>query len=263
MASLPENSVTEWRYRLMSPMGVYPKCDIHVEEVSLVVSDNLISIASSESGKGEEILLKAAILCSSVAASDTFKFYAFPSYHHLLDPCLPSQLTEYLEFDILQKHAAEYAELGETVPEFDWYENAKGASLPPVLGGTDYIFTDHDVDAASIQQLYQAFSECPCVKLNGAVRSLVEANALSCHNQFRQEACGLLLDGLRLLQEVNGFHSDSAQLSTTLAQLGDSAEDYLISRQQMSQEIGPIDFHRLFVQSCTQIRKHLLSQESS
>jgi len=259
MASLPEQQATEWRYRLMSPMGVYPKCDIHVEEVSLVVSDNFISIANSESGKGKEVLLKAAILCSSVAASNTFKFYAFPNYHHLLDPCLASQLTEYLELDILQKHAAEYAELGETVPEFDWYENAKGASLPPVLGGTDYIFVDQDVDAVSIQRLYQALSESHCVKLSGAIRALVQTNALSCHNQFRQEACGLLLDGLRLLEEVDGFQSESAQLSTVLAQLGDSAEDYLISRQQMSQDIGPIDFHRLFVQSCTQLRKYLLS----
>lgn len=259
MANLPEKQATEWHYRLMSPMGVYPKCDIHVEGVSLVVSEKLISIACSESFRGEDVLLKAAILCSSLAASNTFKFYAFPSDHHLLDPCLPSQLSENIEFDILQKHAAEYTKLGETVPEFDWYENAKGASLPPVLGGTTYIIVDEEVDSATIDKLYKALNMRSCIKLSGAVRALVEANALSCHNQFRQEACGLLLDGLRLLQEVDGFHSDSAQLSTVLAQLGDSAEDYLISRQQMSQDIGPIDFHRLFVQSCTQLRKYLLS----
>ena len=240
-------------------MGVYPTADIHVQGASLVVTDSLIALAISEAGSVDESYLKAAILCSSVAASDALKFYSFPSYHQLLDPCLASELGKIISFDVRQKQAAEYAEQGETVPEFDWYENSKGASLPPILGGTEYHRVEIKLDSDCLKQLFQVLKGAQCSKLQGAVKALVESNALSCHNQFRQEACGLLLDGLRLLQEVEGFHSDSAHLSTVLAQLGDDAEDYLISRQQMSEEIGPIDCHRLFVQSCTQLRKYLLS----
>lgn len=259
MASLPEKQATEWRYRLMSPMGVYPNSDVHVDGASLVITNALVSLAFFQSEGTNETCLKAAVLCSSVEASDTLKFYSFPSYHQLLDPCLPSELGEALLFDVRQKQAAEYAEQGETVPEFDWYENAKGASLPPALGGTDYHRVDIALDMEVINALYHALKTEACPKLNGAAKAMMQSNALSCHNQFRREACGLLLDGLRLLQEVEGFHSDSAYLSTVLAQLGDDAEDYLISRQQMSEDIGPIDFHRLFVQSCTQLRKYLLS----
>lgn len=258
LASLPEKQATEWRYRLMSPMGVYPNSSVHVDGASLVITKGLVSLACLESENCIEIGLKISILCSSVEASDTFKFYSFPSYHQLLDPCLPSELADTLLFDVQQKQAGEYADQGETIPEFDWYENSKGASLPPILGGTEYHKVNLELDMDVIKSLYQSWKDTPCAKLRSAVRAIIGCNALSCHHQFRQEACGLLLDGLRLLQEVEEFHSDSAYLSTVLAQLGDNAEDYLISRQQMSEKTGPIDFHRLFVQSCTQLRKYLL-----
>ncbi|RDX37837.1 hypothetical protein DZA50_01430 [Kangiella sp. HD9-110m-PIT-SAG07] len=259
MVSLPERSISEWQYRLMSPMGVYPSSDIHIDGAGLVVTESLVAVACPNAELGNENILRAAILCSSVAASDSLRFYSFPNRHQLLDPCVQSQLGEQLSFDVRQKQAAEYVEQGETVPEFDWYENAKGASLPPILDGTDYHLVDIELDVKCIQALYKALKTSNCPKLIGASKALIASNALSCHYQFRQEACGLLLDGLRLMQEVELFHSESAQLSTILAQLGDSAEDYLISRQQMSEEVGPIDFHRLFVQTCTQLRKFLSS----
>ncbi|MBV35226.1 MAG: hypothetical protein CMP47_07175 [Rickettsiales bacterium] len=257
MASVREKLEAEWAYRLMSPIGVYPRSEIHADDISLVVTDSLVALASSGDGTNQE-LFYTAILTSSVAASEHLRLYPFPYQHQLLDSCSPQGLGKQLEFDVRQKLVAEFATEGETVPEFDWYENAKGASLPPILNGTGYHFADIEIDITCAQHIYQMLKSSACPKLAGASKALNQCNALSAHFQFREEASGLLFDCLRLMQEVDDFHAVSAQLSTVLTQLGDSAEDYLISRQQMSKNLSPIEFHRVFVQTCSQLRKHLL-----
>lgn len=257
MDEVKEVVVAEWEYRLMSPMGVYPKCEVHTEDASLVVADSVIAIACLGQ-RAKQDFLNTAILCSSVATSEDLRLYPFPYNHQLLSSSPRADIGQQLSDDIRQKRSTDYAIEGETIPEFDWYENAKGASLPPILNGTPYHFVDTKIDSDVIHQLYQSLKTSICPKLVGASRALNQSNALSGHFQFRAEANGLLLDSLRLMQEVEGFQSERAQLSTLLAQLGDSAEDYLISRQQMSLKITPIEFHRLFVQTCSQLRKHLL-----
>lgn len=258
MASVREKLEAEWGYRLMSPIGIYPRTEIHADDASLVVTDSLVAFASSGDGTNEA-LFNAAVLCSSVTASEHLRLYPFPYQHLLLDSCNPQGLGKQLEFDVRQKLVADYAVEGETIPEFDWYENAKGASLPPILNGTDYHFADIEIDISGVQRIYHILKSSACAKLAGVCKALNQSSALSAHFQFKEEASGLLFDCLRLMQEVDSFHTDSAQLSSLLAQLGDNAEDYLISRQQMSKNLSPIGFHRLFVQTCSQFRKHLLS----
>lgn len=248
-----------YHYRLMSPLGIYPRAEIKVDGATLFVDEQLVALATSEELAHTELLLKAAILLSSQQASDNLKFYAFPFTHQLDVEASSEVVLSSILDDVSQKKQQLYTPTGGTIPEFDWYENAKGASLPPVLGGASYNWFQAPLEQNVIRDLFNRLKQYQCPRLRGALAALLEANQLSCHFQFHPQASAALLDCLRMMQEVEHFHVDSAQLSTLLSQLGDSAVDYLISRRQMAQKIGPIDFHRLFVQSCTQLRKFLLS----
>lgn len=246
-------------YRLMSPLGVYPEFDIDVDGAALYSSDKLVVIAATENIERTELLLKAAILLSSPQASDNIRFYAFPYVHQLDSQHSSNPKLGSIVKDIEQKKSGLYTPVGATIPEFDWYENAKGASLPPVLGGASYNWIKLPVDVVMVRELFNRLKQQACSRTRTALAALIESNQLSCHFQFQQQAVASMLDCLRLMQEAESFQVDSAQLAGLLSQLGDSAEDYLISRQQMAQKVGPKDFHRLFVQSCTQLRKFLMS----
>ncbi|AOE50834.1 hypothetical protein [Kangiella sediminilitoris] len=260
MASSYSQRQIQYQYRLMSPMGVYPKSTISVDEATLFVDDDLVVLSSTDDLDGVEIYVKASILISNQQLSDNLRFYAFP-YLHQLDSEIKSSVDMVtIKSDIQMKRKQHFRSKGGTVPEFDWYENAKGASLPPILGGAPYHWLQTDIDESIIRNLYNRLKQQRCSRLRAALTALVGSNQMSCHFQFHQQAVGLLLDALRLAQEVEGLHLDRAQIKTILSQLGDSADDYLISRQQMAQKVGPIDYHRLFVQTCTQFRKYLLDQ---
>ncbi|GAA4361347.1 hypothetical protein GCM10023151_14500 [Kangiella marina] len=243
-------------------MGVYPRQSIEVERAALWVKDSVISLYFDPEIPHLDVFLKMAILVSSHEASSSIKFYPFP-YSHTLSESIVEETTEkssvaHIVSDIQEKHQSGYTCSGETIPEFDWYENAKGASLPPILGGATYNFVDIEIDAEMVAALVDTLTRNPCPKLVAAARALVTSNQISCHSQFKAEAVGQLLDCVSLLHEIEGLHLDSAQLSTLLGQLGDSTDDYIISRQQMADKVGPIDFHRLFVQTSSQLRKFLL-----
>ena len=247
-----------YHYRLMSPLGVYLPFDIKVDGAALVSNDSLVAFITDDIEQ-TEYLLEVALLISSAEASSNLRFYPLP-YTHQLISAQPKQLSaQVLSTEIQRKVSEAYTIKGDIVPEFDWYENAKGASLPPVLGGVSYRWTNSHIDIAFVTELFNRLRMLPRHKIRGAVFSLLSSNQLSCHFQFQQQATAELLDALRLLQAVEGFTVGSAQLANVLAQLGDSAEDYVISRHQMSEKIGPKDFNRLFVQSCTQLRKFLMS----
>jgi hypothetical protein len=248
-----------YQYRLMSPLGVYLPIDIDVDGATLYSHDNLVAVVVDGDIEYIELLLTAAILLSSPAISDNLRFYPFPYVHQL--ELESSQVVSFdtLAQDIRQKHSSAYTPAGATVPEFDWYENAKGASLPPVLGGAAYNWSNVEIDVSVVRELFNRLKQNACRRIRGALSSLVKSNQLSCHLQFQQQAAAELIDCIRLMQETEHFHVGSAQLGSILSQLGDSAEDYLISRHQMAERLGPKDFHRLFVQTCTQLRKFLMS----
>ena len=248
-----------YQYRLMSPLGLYPQTHIEVEGATLYSNKQLVAIVAAEDIELTELLLKVAILISSTEASGRLRFYTFPNIHQLPLNDSPFASFDDLIEDIQHKRSNGYASAGNTIPEFDWYDNAKGASLPPVLGGASYAWADVVIDNDQVSQLFGRLKSFANPRTISALSALAESNQLSCHFQFQQQAVALMLDCLRLMQQVDEFQVDSAQLGTVLSQLGDTAEDYLISRQQMAKEIGPKDFHRLFVQTCTQLRKFLLS----
>lgn len=263
MASSYSQQQIQHQYRLMSPLGTYPKSTISVDEATLYVDDDVVVLSTTDDMNDVEMLLKASILISSQQASDYIRFYTFP-YLHLIDAEPKSSVDfEVIKNDIQWKKEKHFRTKGDTVPEFDWYENARGASLPPILGGALYNWFQFEVEETTVRELFNRLRQQRCGRLLGALSALVNSNQISCHFQFHQQAVALLMDALRLAQEVDGLYLDSAQLKTLLLQLGDSADDYLISRQQMSQKIGPIDFHRLFVQTCTQFRKFLLDQQGN
>ncbi|WP_223670202.1 hypothetical protein [Kangiella shandongensis] len=258
MASSYSQRQIQHQYRLMSPLGTYPKSTISVDEATLFVDDDVVVLSTTDDMDEVETLFKASILISSQQASDYIRFYAFP-YLHLIDTKQGASVDlGTIKEEIQRKQEDLFCVKGDTVPEFDWYENARGASLPPILGGALYNWFQFDVEKNIVRELFNQLRQHRCGRLRSALAALVSSNQMSCHFQFHQQAVGLLLDALRLAQEVDNLRLDSAQLKTVLIQLGDSADDYLISRHQMSQKIGPIDFHRLFVQTCTQFRKFLL-----
>lgn len=246
------------QYRLMSPLGTYPRPRgaISVDGAELLADNDLVVILASNDIDTTELFLKAAIILSSPQASDGLRLYGFSSKHSLNDGS--GNLLECVKADVQSKRHQLSTVEGNTIPEFDWYENAKGASLPPILGGAEYHWLEHPLELLVVRDLFNRLKQHQCSRLRGALTTLLSSNQMSCHYQFHHQSIGLLLDSLRLAQEIERFVVDSAELREVLSQLGDNAEDYLISRQQMALKIGPKDYHRLFIQSCTQFRKFLL-----
>lgn len=259
MASSYSLQQARYQYRLMSPLGTYPNDSISVDGATLFVENDLVVLCTTEDIDGVELFLKASMLLSDKAASDNLRFYAFPFLHQIEPDKTTDVDSTTIKQDISHKKALLFREKGNTVPEFDWYENSKGASLPPLLGGASYNWYRGQLNNEMVRDLFNHLKQHKCGRLKGALTALVQSNQISCHFQFHHQAVGLLLDALCFMQSIEGIHFDSAQLKTMQGQIGDTAEDYLISRQQLGSKVGPIDYHRIFVQTCTQLRKYLLS----
>lgn len=255
-----QSAEQHYTYRIFSPLGAYPAESLSSPLGQLIVEKDLVALAFKNSGRAYDLKFMLAMLLSVNDDKGFLKLYPFP-YKHIFESRSYQITGQQLQFDIKHKLSEHYRQSGETIPEFDLYQNAKGASLPIILGGTLYsTFTDL-IDRHQFNLLSDVLYQSNNGLLNLICKSLLMSNQNSCHFQFSQQAVIFLLDALVLFEDLIGISKvDSSRLQTLLAQLGDNKPDAVIAKYQLAESITPMEYHKAFDALCHALTKYLLNK---
>lgn len=247
-------------YRIFSPLGAYPAHSLSSPLGQLIVEKDLVALAFKDNRQANDVKFMLAMLLSVDADKGFLKLYPFPYKHFFVSASY--QITpQQLQSDIKQKLSDHYRQSGETIPEFDLYQNAKGASLPIILGGTLYSTFSDLIDQRQFNLISDVLHQTNNGQLNLVFKSLLLSNQNSCHFQFSQQAVLFLLDALILFEGFLGKAKiDSSRLQTLLAQLGDTRTDALIAKYQLAESITPLEYNKAFDALCHALTKYLLKE---
>lgn len=249
---------TTYEYRLFSPLGSYPAQSLESELGHFIVTTDFITLVYAQNQPQNATKLLATLLLTTNSKQGFLKLYPLPFVHQIQSVDCPNR--EQIQLDILQKKQHHFKNAGDTIPEFEWYENAKGASLPRILGGMVYNTFDQLIDQECFTVVSQKLAKNSDKRLLMAFESLLTSNQLSCHIQFKSQASLYLLDGLSLLELALGKNIfDQAIALQVLSQLGENKEESLLARHQLSQTLTPIEYNKLFEACCHSLKNYLLN----
>lgn len=258
VADTLQSDVQHYTYRIFSPLGAYPAQGLNSPLGQLIVEKDVIALAFKDNRQAHDLKFMLAMLLSVNDDKGFLKLYPFP-YKHFFISASYQVSPEKLHKDIKQKLSDHYRQSGETIPEFDLYQNAKGASLPIILGGTLYSTFDELIDPHQFNLLSDILYQKKDGRFNLLCKSLLMSNQNSCHLQFSQQAVLFLLDALILLEDYMGSNKiDSSRLQTLLTQLGDNKTDSLIAKYQLAETMTPLDYHKAFDAVCHVLTRQLL-----
>ena len=258
IGEISQSNVQHYTYRIFSPLGAYPAQSLSSPLGQLMVEKDFIALAFKDNRQAYDLKFMLAMLLSVNDDKGFLKLYPFP-YKHFYDSASYQISSQKLHQDIKQKLSDQYRQSGETIPEFDLYQNAKGASLPIILGGTLYSTFDELIDTHQFNLLSDILYQKKDGRFNLLCKSVLMSNQNSCHFQFSQQAVLFLLDALILLEDFMGNTKiDSSRLQTLLAQLGDNKSDALIAKYQLAESMTPLDYHKAFDALCHVLTRHLL-----
>lgn len=248
-----------YTYRIFSPLGAYPAQGLTSPLGQLIVEKDFIALAFKDNRQAYDLKFMLAMLLSVNDEKGFLKLYPFP-YKHFFESVSYQVLPQKLHYDIKQKLSDQYRQSGETIPEFDLYQNAKGASLPIILGGTLYSTFDGLIDTHQFNLLSDVLYQKNDGRFNLLCKALLMSNQNSCHFQFSQQAVLFLLDALMLFEDLMGkIKIESSRLQTLLAQLGDNKSDALIAKYQLAESMTPMEYHKAFDAVCHTLTKYLLA----
>lgn len=252
-----------YRYRLFSPLGIYPKQSLRSDLGYFCFDQDCIAVAVDELAPGDyELKLQAAILLALKEDNGFIKLYPFPYQHQLIVDDAGELDGAQLCADIKQKKSSQYRGLEETIPEFDLYENAKGASLPMILGGTLYNAVEKLVNKLEFIVLSEKLKEQKSEALNLCLSSLLASNQLSCHLQFQQQTNLNIINSLlfyaKFRQESSGKKIANPSLAEIILgyQSSNCSESY---KQQLAKDMSPKEYIKLYQALCNNLKKDLLS----
>lgn len=252
------SAVQHYTYRIFSPLGAYPAKSLSSPLGQLIVEKDFIALAFKDNRQSHDLKFMLAMLLSVNDDKGFLKLYPFP-YKHFFVSASYQVLPQKLHQDVKQKLSDHYRQSGETIPEFDLYQNAKGASLPIILGGTVYSTFDGLIDSHQFNLLSDILYQKKDGRFDLICKSLLLSNQNSCHFQFSQQAVLFLLDALILFEDFVGrSRVDSSRLQTLLTQLGDNKTDSLIAKYQLAESMTPLDYNKAFDALCHALTKSLL-----
>ncbi|MBD3668209.1 MAG: hypothetical protein HUJ16_09630 [Kangiella sp.] len=263
VADNSQSDTKHFTYRIFSPLGAYPAKSLSSPLGQLIVQKDFIALAFNDNRQSNDLKFMLAMLLSVNDEKGFLKLYPFP-YKHFFDTHSFQVTPENLHQDIQQKLSDQYRQSGETIPEFDLYQNAKGASLPMILGGTLYSTFEDLINTEQFHRLSDILYQKKDGRFNLLCKSLLMSNQNSCHFQFSQQAVLFLLDALMLCEDYLGrSRIDSSRLQNLLTQLGDDKTDALIGKYQMAESMTPMDYHKTFDALCHTLTRFLLQGEQS
>lgn len=169
------------------------------QNAALCVNEKLIVTVWDGSIENSEQILNASLLLATNHKKGFLKLYALPFVHQLeLDGevSFDEHLLSDIQSDILQKIETKFVADGGVLPEFDCYQNAKGASLPLILSGMPYSKTADLINQQEFIQISAALTAQINHDLVHLVDLLLSSARLSCHFQFQAEANHYLLQAI-------------------------------------------------------------------
>ncbi|NVK22889.1 MAG: hypothetical protein HWD86_10245 [Kangiellaceae bacterium] len=251
--------MVDFEYHLFSPLGTYPHQTLSSCLGHFIVEKDFIVMSYEQDKPQNHNKLLIAILLSCKERHGFTKLYPLPFAHHILES-YDAINGDVLRQDMMQKIEQKYRAIGETFPEFDLYQNAKGASLPLVLGGTIYNTLNNLIDETLFHGLSDIVDGVSDQKIQLIFEALILSNQAGCHLQFQQQAIMSLIDAVVLIDSIGAADQRlAATLQQLLAQLGTSNSDLIVSRYQLAQNISPIEYIKLFTATCESLKRYLLT----
>ncbi len=162
------------------------------EHATFCVNEQLILSAWDPSVENSEAILNTGLILATDARHGFLKLYGLP-FIHQIDGGLDENLFSRIQSDILAKIKSNHVADGDILPEFDCYQNAKGASLPLLLNGMPYSKVEGLIEQQDFQRITKSLAIEPNAELLAIGELLVTSARLSCHFQFQSEAMHYLL----------------------------------------------------------------------
>lgn len=251
-----------YRYQLFSPLGTYPRQTLHCNFGSYYFSEQCAFVVTNELSSADHLLkLQAAILLSGNRKKGFIKLYSLPYQHQIILPQDTKIDYPLITEDIAYKKSHHYRAPEETIPEFELYENAKGASLPLLLGGTFYNAFDELIAEDDFKDICNALENIDSEELNLSLTTLLSSNQLSCHFQFQQQANFALLESMGFYEKfVQRYFSKSLENKGLLEMLQklNASSCSASARHKLAAQISPKDYYHYFQKFCHCLQKDLL-----
>ncbi len=230
--------IRKLEYRICSSSGTYPEHSLITDDSALLVSQQLIISIWDMSKKNEEQILNAGLLLATDFKHGFLKLYGFP-FTHTIEVTNSDNLLQLVEADIQQKSINKIVLEGDVLPEFDCYQNAKGASLPLLFNGLPYSKSKGLIDVDAFEKITKGLRKSFSKDLIEITDLLVISSKLSCHFQFQAEACLYLLEAVRKYRELSWVRTQPI--------LKDWNEQLKIKDPfLLSKKVGPIEYIRIF-----------------
>lgn len=235
-------------YIICSPLGTYTRAELHSKQGAFLADDELVVFAFDCASPDAFRKTLINLTLASDMSVGLMKVYLMPFKHRIYDDI--SQLSlEQIKRDIRDKSSSAYKLPSEVFPEFDQYQNAKGASLPLILGGTHYHFVDNALNVQRFEKLNSEIDEVYTKSLFAVCKIMQHAAQLSCHLQFQTQANHYLL--LALLQMKSSRWYKPQPVFIDMLQRIDDADEL-----QVAFDMTPIEHVRLYTNLINCLQTH-------
>ena len=201
--------------RVLSPLGSYPEKSIITDDYAYFADPEICYSAiiyekfevddenyysEMEWAHPNEIRLFASLLLAVDRDNSFVCIYPFPCTEKLtvsgeLSLKDVELLGEIKEFLINKINAPDKQALGYLAPQRNFYLNAKGISLPPVIGVPNYNFRNEGINYELQTEIYKSTSNEDYLAIRG-LSTLIKSFMLNAHYQFTEEAINTLFIAL-------------------------------------------------------------------
>ncbi len=237
-------------YIVCSPLGSYPSQSIALTSSGIYIKDEMICLAYPSHLPFQKEMLITALLTANNFKQGFLKLYFLP-FTHKLDSFDEANISEQLVGDLKHKKAESFVANGDILPEFDQYENAKGASLPLALGGVPYHRINNLVCEEIFLSVMEAIQSRNFPELFEIIELLQESSQLSCHLQFQVQASHYLLQAIILLNETD-WAKQHPLINEWLAKA------HVNHSFKLAKSISPIEYVKLYKAVVTSIKNSIL-----
>lgn len=242
----------ELKYRLCSASGTYPAQSYYTKNAALLVNQKIIVTIWDSNNADSERVFNTALLLATNSKKGFLKLYGLP-FTHEIEANLDNELLGTVQESILSKVANKTVANGDILPEFDCYQNAKGASLPLILSGMPYSKAENLIDDELLQKISNALEQSSDDELLYLADLLITSGKLSCHFQFQTEANHYLLMAVEKVLNLDWLKSSPLMLDWQNRISKETAHEVAL-------KMSPIEYIKLFNSITTSLRTGYLNK---
>lgn len=243
-----------FKYSICSPSGTFPEKRLKCDFGGLYINDELVVLTWNDEYPNAQQKILTALLISNDFNFGFFKLYLLPFKHSLVVD-KTAELLNLIGNDIRLKVDTKYVLPNDIFPEFDHYQNSKGASLPVILNGIPYHKVNSLVNSDCFDLLISELDKESKKRKNDDLLIisdyLLRSSKLSCHFQFQQEANHYLISALEFYKSLDWYEANEA-LCEWQVKLEQS------SCLELAKTINPIEYVQFYKLLLTRIKNAYL-----